>query len=149
MALRKYHILKTYGERELSPDFVKKYEKLTPQYYNLCEFAKPNFIETIKDKIINKEVSQNNTSRLHQSNRDIKLYWVDSVVKMMGYENIFDTKHIRFPYEMMQKHLIEHGDNIALLFNTSKKDWKTITLDKQGKKLISESSILIIGYGKL
>jgi hypothetical protein len=39
---------------------------------------------------------------------------------------------------MMQKHLIEHGDNIALLFNTSKKDWKTITLDKQGKKLISE-----------
>ena len=138
LALRKYHILKTYGERELTPDFVKKYEKLTPQYYNLCEFAKPNFRETIKDKIINKEVSQNNTSRLHQSNRDIKLYWVDSVIKMMGYENIFDTKHIKgFPYEMMQKHLIENGDNIALLFNTAKRDWKAEKMDEKGKHNIS------------
>ena len=66
-------------------------------------------ISTPKDKIINKEVSQNNTSRLHQSNRDIKLYWVDSVIKMMGYENIFDTKHIKgFPSEIMRNFLIKN-----------------------------------------
>ena len=68
---------------------------------------------------------------MHQSNRDIKLYWVDSVIEMTGYENIFDTKHIKgSPYELMQK----HGDNIALWFNTSKRNWKTHILDKAGKK---------------
>ena len=49
----------------------------------------------------------------------------------MGYENVFDTKHIKgFTYELMQKHLIEHGD-IALLFNTSERDWKA---EKNGRK---------------
>ena len=57
---------------------------------------------------------------------------------MMGYENIFDTKHIKgFPYEMMQKHLIDNGDNIALLFNTAKRDWKAEKMDEKGKHNIS------------
>ena len=56
----------------------------------------------------------------------------------MGYENVFDTKHIKgFTYELMQKHLIEHGDNIALLFNTSKRDWKAEKMDEKGKHNIS------------
>ena len=58
----------------------------------------------------------------------------DSIIKMMGYENVFDSKHIKgFPYEMMQQHLIENGDNIALLFNTAKRDWKAEKMDEKGK----------------
>jgi len=138
LKLRKYNLLKTYGERELTTEFVRKFEKLIPQYNNLCEIAKPNFIENIKNKIINKEVSKDNVNRLHQSHRNLKLYWADSIIKIMGFDNVFDNKHIQgFPYEKMKEHLIQYGDNLALLFNTSKKDWNTINIDANGKKIIS------------
>lgn len=137
--LRKYHILKTYGDRELTTEFVKKYEGLTAKYYNICEFAKPDFETEIKEKIQNKEICTENVKRLHKSNRDLKLHWTNEMIKMIGYTDIFDKKHINgFPYEKVKKYLVDNGDKVALLFNTNKKDWMSVVLDAKGKKSISE-----------
>jgi hypothetical protein len=139
LSLRKYHILKTYGDRELTPEFVSKYEKLVPKYYNICEFANPNFAAEIKEKIQNKDVSTDNVKRLHKSNRDLKLYWVHEMIKMIGFTDIFDTKNIKgFPYEKIKNYLTENGEKVALLFNTNKRDWKSTELNEDGKKLISK-----------
>lgn len=138
LSLRKYHILKTYGDRELTPEFVEKYEKITSKYYNICEFAKPDFEKELKQKIQNKEISTENIKRLHKSTRDLKLHWTNEMIKMIGYTDIFDTKHIKgFPYEKIKQYLIDNGEKVSLLFNTNKKDWNTTELDANGKKSIT------------
>jgi hypothetical protein len=139
LSLRKHNILKTYGERELTIDFVKQFEDKIPQYYNICEASAENYKDILNNRIENKQYPSDNTERLHKSNRDLKLFWGYNIMELCEFNNIFDSKIIDgFPYEKLQNHLIQHGENVALLFDTEKRDWSALSLDSHGKKIISK-----------
>jgi hypothetical protein len=151
LQLRKYYIKKAYprtisGEdRCLTSSFIKTYEKLIPQYYNLIHMnTLPCILEVyIKDEINNylkDHLYDQNVDRLHEKNKLLKIWAAHNIVRSLGFESIWDTKEIQgYPYDKAKEFLTQYHRNISVLFGgNSKVDWKEFDVEnKDDKKKIS------------
>ena len=147
LSLRRYHLEKTYGtDIKLTEEFVKTYEKIMPQYKNLqtmkcSKSLLHNYIETMINQHEKEHLRDDNTQRLHEKRHLLKIWTAHNLVTMLGFDNIYDTRTIKgYPYEKAQKFLIEHGDNIGLLFGCKNDNkWKNMKeLTQERKKIISK-----------
>jgi hypothetical protein len=139
LELRKYNLVNTYGtDITLTESFVKTYEKIIPQYINLGTMNTNHLQDYIEDTLNKYEKihkNDENVARLHERRHLLKLWAVDNMIKALGFNNVWDNKIIQqYPYDKAKDFLIEHGDNISLLFKTNKVDWTEI----DDKKKISD-----------
>jgi len=145
LSIRRYHLEKAYGtDFELTEENVKTFEKIMPQYKNLqlmnCE--KDNLVDYIETTINQHEkdhLRDDNTQRLHEKRNLLKIWTAHNLVRILGFDNVYDTRTIKgYPYEKAKQFLVEHGDNISLLFGGKKIDWKGVDVnDKESKREIS------------
>jgi hypothetical protein len=145
LSIRRYHLENTYGTNfELTEENVKTFEKIIPQYKNLqtMNCSKDNlqdYIETTINQYEKEHLRDDNTQRLHEKRNLLKIWTAHNLVKMLGFDNIYDTRTIKgYPYEKAREFLVEHGDNISLLFGGKKVNWKNVDVnDKESKREIS------------
>ena len=148
---------------ELTPPMVLDLSDKFKPYNNLTKLNTQSLIEYVESEVVklNKKEEDNinprpivndgtdgeykeimyhgsNVDRLHQNFNMLKILFVDEFVKKMGFDNIFDKKHIQaYDYHGAFEFLQEHGDRLAILFNRSKTKWSEIdpTDDKDRKKI--------------
>jgi len=150
LEIRKYHIIKTYGTRELTESFIKTYEKIIPQYYNLMfmniltgssgttpESVLQCYIENEYDDFLDKHKKDESVDRLHEKNNLLKLWTVHNIIKMLGFNDIWDKKEIQdFPYAKAKQFLSYYHHKISILFGgNSKIDWESFILDDKDDKM--------------
>jgi hypothetical protein len=142
LEIRKYHIIKTYGVRNLTESFIKTYEKIIPQYYNLMfmntsESVLQCYIENEYDDFLEKHKKDESIDRLHEKNNLLKLWSVHNIIKMLGFKDIWDKKDIQnFPYAKAKEFLSWHHHKISILFGgNSKTDWEELLLDDKDDKM--------------
>ena len=143
LQIRRYCLTKAYGlERDLTSEFIKTFEDIIPQYYNLgkmnCGGNNLKFyIENELNNYLKENKSINNTERLHEKNHLLKLWTVHGIVQMLGFENIWDKKEIcGYPYDKAIVFLEKYHHKISVLFgNNAKKDWSKLDInDKNWSK---------------
>jgi hypothetical protein len=89
-----------------------------------------DYIETTINAHEREHMKDRNVNRLHDKRHLLKIWVTHSLVKVIGYENVFDPQTIQgFPYEKVRQFMIEHGYNIDILFGcNSNKNWKNLKL---------------------
>jgi hypothetical protein len=146
LQIRRYCLTKAYGlERDLTSEFIKTFEDIIPQYYNLgkmnCGGNNLKFyIENELNNYLKENKSINNTERLHEKYHLLKLWTVHGIVQMLGFENIWDKKEIcGYPYDKAVVFLEKYHHKISVLFgNNAKKDWSKLDInDKNDKRTIA------------
>ena len=147
--LRKYYMSETYsdvntGEKDfITPKFIKKYEKLIPQFRNLEEMNRTDFNEYVRNNIKLENECFNsktkNANRLHVKNKTLKMYVANKIVEMLGFNNIWDDKTIDgYDHNEGKKYLIANGNLISALFGSKTYNWKKIDISTvDGKKIVS------------
>jgi hypothetical protein len=100
-----------------------------------------NYLEDRINKYEREHKRDDNMKRLHEKRNILKIWTAHNLVKMLGFNNIFDTRTIQgYPYEKAREFLAEHGDNISLLFGCKNDNkWKNMEeLTPERKKIISK-----------
>jgi hypothetical protein len=88
-----------------------------------------DYIETTINTHEREHRTDCNVNRLHEKKHLLKIWVAHSLVKVIGYDNVFDQKTIAgFPYEKVRQFMVEHGNNIDLLFGCNSKNWKNLEL---------------------
>ena len=140
--LRKFIIQQNYNKQSFDAKFVEEFEPIMTQYKNVNLMNTEHlqlYIETKISEFIKEHKNDNNTSRLHEKHSLLKIWTAHNIIKLLGFNNIFDTRKIDgFPYKACKDFLISYNDKLSILFGTKKKDWKDVNVDDQkDKKLIS------------
>ena len=156
LQIRKHYIMNAYKNtmsgvpRILTSPFIKKYEKFISSYWNLREMniEHPDMLKYYLEQQCNdflyKNIHATNAERLHERliNKYLKYWSVHGIVKMLGFDSIWDKKEIEcYPYEKAVEFLNTYGHKIGVLFGKNDKtkwkelDLKELDLKKRGGNL--------------
>ena len=139
LQLRRYSIDKAYGlNRKLNSEFIKKFEDIIPQYYNLVKMNCSNLrflVEHEANKHI-KDTNADTVDRLHDKNHILKLWTAHNIVQTLGFDDIFDKKEIQgYPYDKARTFLVSYHHKISVLFgNNAKIDWGNFDIEETAVK---------------
>lgn len=156
LQIRKHYIMNAYKNtisgvpRILTSPFIKKYEKFISSYWNLREMniEHPDMLKYYLEQQCNdflyKNIHATNAERLNERliNKYLKYWSVHGIVKMLGFDSIWDKKEIEcYPYEKAVEFLDTYGHKIGVLFGRNEKTkWNELDLeDSAVKKKITET----------
>lgn len=138
--IRKYWLQQTYGnDIKLTPEFVKKYEGKMTHYKNLqkmntehLELYITKMLDSHEKEIIDKD---NSIERLHEHHSLLKIWCAHNIIKVLGFENIWDTKELQgYPYKAIIEFMKKYGKHISVLFNTKDNiQWDIVEVPEDGK----------------
>lgn len=120
----------------LNKDIYIKFSKYNKILYNIgyVYAFKDNLLENLNKRInyIENNTKNSTINRLHKNKKFEKIVYANDILIKIGFNTLFTNEEIEINKEIIKKYILEHGENLEILFRTNKHNWKDI-IEKDDK----------------
>jgi hypothetical protein len=122
-------------------EFIKKFEPKIDYYYKLIHLnAKskliPIYIANELDAFLKEHKKDNNTTRLHEKHKLLKIWACHNILAEIGFDSVWDDKEINgYPYEKALEFCRNYYHKLSLLSgNYDKRNWDDYDIENKDSK---------------